>query len=589
MFQFGYIPLLTKEGYPLLTKETSEVLSQHQLFGCQSNSQARAAELKAFAVKSFIVQRSIFPATKDNADPFERQCAYGGIMGFSALPLVVVVSPSPNRSEDGLTSELVKGLTQELRTSQAPVNPAGFATFLGDRSNTRELLHLGGEFESVAVGTESGQETRGQSGAGAGKAAKQRGIVMLGKQRGNLLVVAFNRFGQGRNLCDQRLNHHRRSQKDGSIFGQWLSLFNVAEQLLELVVSPVSLTLIKLADRTGSGSFQLLQRRPAVKKRARSRGMHVTEPVQRLGKVGLQSGRQLISQRCSFIDQMTPALGEQLNATGEDVIGNPDTQMLAMRQQDLQEQIGVAGIILGSAGIKRLAHLGQCLGIDRIDVKKLHMHQGIDQSSAYLLDGNSHGSATEANAHLMNPGLQRLGSLVQRKVFPSAIPPSLLQRDHVRLIGPIQSYKCGEFDILFRHQWITPLFPRLRTLPAGSAHNPYSGVLEGHHLSICPAPRADRVRKSPSTVDTVGWLIRNPTRPVFPEGNSLQKEKEPKRKKAAVLHMTDISHVKNYKGWLRGPRSASPIGRSLQKSPSSRGGYNGNHPPRPTGSAPLLT
>src|SRR5437667_4243410 len=115
-------------------------------------------------------------------------------MGFAALPLLVIVSPSPIRSEDGLTSELMKSLTQELRTSQAPVNPAGFATFLGDRSNTRELLHLGGEFESVAVGTESGQETRGQSGAGAGKADKQRGIVMLGKPRGNLLVVAFNRF-----------------------------------------------------------------------------------------------------------------------------------------------------------------------------------------------------------------------------------------------------------------------------------------------------------------------------------------------------------------------------------------------------------
>src|SRR5438132_1043039 len=206
MFQFGYIPLLTKE--------TSEVLSQHQLFGCQSNSQARAAELKAFAVKSFIVQRSIFPATKDNADPFERQGAYGGMMGFSALPLVVVVSPSPNRSEDGLTSELVKGLTQELRTSQAPVNPAGFATFLGDRRNTRELLHLCGEFEWVAVGTESGRETRGQSGAGAGKAAKQRGIVMVGKPRGNLLVVAFNRFDRGRKTCNQRLTQREPRHAD---------------------------------------------------------------------------------------------------------------------------------------------------------------------------------------------------------------------------------------------------------------------------------------------------------------------------------------------------------------------------------------
>jgi hypothetical protein len=66
--------------------------------------------------------------------------------------------------------------------------------------------------------------------------------------------------------------------------------------------------------------------------------------------------------------------------------------------------------------------------------------------------------------------------------------------------------------------------------PAESFHNPYSQVLEGHHLSIRSTPRADRARKSPSTVETVGWLIRNATRPVFHKGNSLQKKKEPKKK-----------------------------------------------------------
>jgi len=71
----------------------------------------------------------------------------------------------------------------------------------------------------------------------------------------------------------------------------------------------------------------------------------------------------------------------------------------------------------------------------------------------------------------------------------------------------------------------------LKTLPAGSAHNPYSRVLEGHHLSICPASRADRARKSPSTVYTVGWLIRNAIRPVFHKGNSSKKEKEKRTKK----------------------------------------------------------
>jgi hypothetical protein len=71
----------------------------------------------------------------------------------------------------------------------------------------------------------------------------------------------------------------------------------------------------------------------------------------------------------------------------------------------------------------------------------------------------------------------------------------------------------------------------LKTIPAGSVHNPYSRVLEGQHLSIRSPSRTDRVRKSPLTVDTVGWLIRNATQSVFHEGNSLKKEKRTKKEK----------------------------------------------------------
>src|SRR5688572_9943083 len=70
-----------------------------------------------------------------------------------------------------------------------------------------------------------------------------------------------------------------------------------------------------------------------------------------------------------------------------------------------------------------------------------------------------------------------------------------------------------------------------------SAHNPYSRVLEGHHLSIRRSSlRADRVRKSPQTVEAVGWLIRNAIRPGFPRGKLIpkEKEKEPKRKRKPV-------------------------------------------------------
>jgi hypothetical protein len=70
-----------------------------------------------------------------------------------------------------------------------------------------------------------------------------------------------------------------------------------------------------------------------------------------------------------------------------------------------------------------------------------------------------------------------------------------------------------------------------KAIPAESAHNPYSRVLEGHHLSIRPAPRADRARKSPSIVEPIGEPIRNATRTVFHNGNSSKKEKRTKKEK----------------------------------------------------------
>jgi hypothetical protein len=57
---------------------------------------------------------------------------------------------------------------------------------------------------------------------------------------------------------------------------------------------------------------------------------------------------------------------------------------------------------------------------------------------------------------------------------------------------------------------------------------------------------ADRVRKSPLTVDAVGWTIRNATWPVFPEGKLL-KTKRPKRKRP----VENAAAVEIDKGCLR--------------------------------------
>ena len=417
----------------------------------------------------------------------------------------------------------MKRLPQELRTGQAPVNPNAGAAFFGDWRNAGELLHFGGEFETPAVGAKSGQEPRSQGSSRAREAAKQGRVVMLIEQGGNLLVVLLDRFGEQRDLCDQGVNLHRSGQQDGPILSQRLSFLDVGHQLLEFVFSTIPLNLIELANRGRRGLLQLLERWPALKKSASASGVQVTKPLQRLRKEHLQRRRQLVRQSGSFVHQMPPVFGQQLNAAGQNIIGNPDAQMLAMSHQDLQQQVGIAGIILGPAGMKRLSELRQRLRVDRIEAQKIDMHQRIDQRSAFLFDSDGDGPSGKSLPQLLDPALQGLRRLIQTEAL-LLVSVGFLQRHSMFLVGPIQSNKCNDLNIRFRHLQTSPSFFWLKTTRQEVPIILIAESLKGQHLSIRSTSRADRARKSPLTVEAVGWTIRNATRPVFHKGNSFTKE-----------------------------------------------------------------
>src|SRR5262245_52897395 len=489
------------------------------------------ADFQTVAVDSFIVWRPIFPAAKHDAYPFKSESTESGMMGFSALPQLVIAGPGPVRLNDRTAGKLMEGLPEEFRTSQAPVNPNTLTTLLGHGGDSGKLLHLGGAFEAVAVGTESSQKTRSQCGTSSRKAAKQRRIIMLLKQGCDLFVVAMNGFGQQRDLLDQNVDLHRTGQQYGAVLGQGLGLFNVGQQLLQLVIAAISLSFVKLSNRGQTRLLQLLQRRPTLKKRAGARRMQLTKPVQRLRKINLQRRRQLIRQGCPLVHDTATVFGQQLDAAGQRIIGCPNPQMVAMRYQNIQQQIGIAGVILGTTGVKRFSHFRHSDGIDRIQMQKLDMHQRIDQRTPFLLDCNGNGPATEAIAQRLNPALERFRRMVQCEMMP-LIAAGFLQRDGMFLIRPIQAHKRYDFDIIFRFQFLLLHGSQcLKPSRQRVAHNPYSRVLEGHHLSIRPAPRTDRARKSPLIVESIGVAIRNATRPVFHKGNSSTKEKRTKKEK----------------------------------------------------------
>jgi hypothetical protein len=62
---------------------------------------------------------------------------------------------------DGQSGPLYERLTQELRTLQAPMNPALVAAAFGDRTNPGVLLNLVGTGVTLTLFTECSQQARG--------------------------------------------------------------------------------------------------------------------------------------------------------------------------------------------------------------------------------------------------------------------------------------------------------------------------------------------------------------------------------------------------------------------------------------------
>src|SRR5207244_2299228 len=108
-----------------------------------------------------------------NANPLVGQGANGGMVRNAVLPLLLVISPRPERLFSGRIREFVKGLAQELGTGPAPVHPAHLAARRSDGSDARELLNLFGALIAVAVSAERGGQARAQGFSGAGQAVTE--------------------------------------------------------------------------------------------------------------------------------------------------------------------------------------------------------------------------------------------------------------------------------------------------------------------------------------------------------------------------------------------------------------------------------
>jgi len=114
-------------------------------------------------------------------------------MRGTLVPLLAVVGTGPSGFVDGLRGEVDEGLTQELRTLEAPVYPGTVTASFGDGRDTAAFLQLCGTVVAVAILAEGGQEPRCDDFAGTGqRCVKELVIGELRSDCGDFLIEAFH-------------------------------------------------------------------------------------------------------------------------------------------------------------------------------------------------------------------------------------------------------------------------------------------------------------------------------------------------------------------------------------------------------------
>src|SRR5215510_5612262 len=150
----------------------------------------RSAAIERIEIDGLIVWGSILPTPKENAEPLERQGAYGRLVCFALIALLLVIDPCPEGMADRFSGPLHEGLAEEYRTLEAPVDPGFLAASFCPRRDARELLEFSGGCRAFPLFAEGDEEARSEDGASARKGLEQGEVGMvLGALRNGVVEV----------------------------------------------------------------------------------------------------------------------------------------------------------------------------------------------------------------------------------------------------------------------------------------------------------------------------------------------------------------------------------------------------------------
>jgi len=114
-----------------------------------------------------------------------------------------------------------------------------------------------------------------------------------------------------------------------------------------------------------------------------------------------------------------------------------------MFDQKIEDDRGVARIVLGSGGLEGFSIAGELLGVDGTEDEEVEAEQGVDQGAAALFEADGDRSSAESFAQLAGPFVEGFGGLFEVEGF-DLLGAGRQQCAGMPRVSPIESDAGGE-------------------------------------------------------------------------------------------------------------------------------------------------
>ena len=364
-------------------------------------------------------------------------------MAMAAVSLLLVVCAGPEGSVDGLVGPLDECLAEECGAPMSPVDPALLTTAFGDGGDASVLLHLGGGREAVALLAEGGEQARCEGLSGTGERVEDMEVVMGGAALSDGVVVACDGVEKSSELRRKGFDQQLGRFNDAWVGGECGGTFDAVDAGVDHFGVADAVVVEELPEGFVPCALCALEVWPLDEEVSEEQRISVLEPLQRLGIVALECGDDAIDGAGGVVHKHASGNDELLQRAHGAALRIERGESVSVTEQQVQSDLGIGRVVLGTAGRERLSVLGECCRVDGKDDEEVVLLKSGDDGPEGKFEANGNRLAVESQAQLCRPCVQLFRCVDEDLTFEPVLSGHF-EAYVMLLVGPVEADEGGE-------------------------------------------------------------------------------------------------------------------------------------------------